>query len=242
MPWTKQGWCAALMVEATLRAVCIDELGAYVVGDGGVALYRTMNRGWRVESTGVTANLRACTTVRVSYNGHQERGLFAPGDDGTVLHRSEDGNWSQETSGTQEDLHAVHDMAPRLFAVGDGGTFLVRTENVWRSIESHTDADLRAMHRHVAVGRGGAIIDCHPWPYTLKPSSRLACVPRPSPTTQDPKAPSIICNSATSTTEGPGGRPLRRIEGERRRGRRLLLPQVWPPLHFSRCCRRHQMT
>jgi hypothetical protein len=122
-----------------------------------------------------------------------------------VLYRSQDGNWSQETSGTQEHLHAVHDMPPRLFAVGDGGTFLVRTEDVWRSIESHTDADLRAMFRHVAVGREGAIIDCHPWPYTIMPSSRLACVPRRSPTTQDLLAFRPFAYSNQRATRGDRG-------------------------------------
>jgi hypothetical protein len=181
-------------VDVTLRAVYLDwDHGAYIVGDGGVALRRTPRSAWLREDTGTHANLRALAVIE---NGPRDRAVFAVGDGGTIVRRDSDGRWTREPSGNTRDLYAVVPYWSRLFAAGDGGTLLERgRDGMWHPFPSRSDANLRALwvcNQHCgdsrnhgvtrqalyAVGDGGAIVNCE------LPDMREApvCVRRPSPT------------------------------------------------------------
>jgi hypothetical protein len=123
----------------------------------------------------------------------------AVGDDGVVLERRSDGSWNRMPTTTRERLnawcgrntvgahgtitgddgmepsHTSHDLAACYghFAVGSAGTILERLpDSGWRSVQSPTTADLRALWETLprcepgtpaplyAFGRGGAIVRC----------------------------------------------------------------------------------
>jgi hypothetical protein len=186
-------------VTSTLRAVELDYGHAYAAGDDGVVLHRGAHGGWRREAVPTTRRLRAlvsgahelggvtsdisCTETFTTQNRSWDRAqiteIFAVGDAGTVLRRDPSGVWAVEPTPTTADLHAVVRHQDRLYAVGDRGTLIERTHGAWRAIASHTSADLRWFDGRVAVGRGGAVIDCAPWDRERPlPGEQLACVPR----------------------------------------------------------------
>ncbi len=164
-------------LETPLYAVAIAGDRAYASGDGGVVLARTAAGGWAREATPTDKALRALAVADAE--------LYAVGDAGTVLHRTASG-WALEPTPSPADLYDVVAADGRVFAVGDRGTLLERTAGTWRAIETHTEADLRRFDGHVAIGKGGAIVDCAWWDREQRERARVpACVPRPSPTTAD---------------------------------------------------------
>jgi len=186
-------------VTSTLRAVELDRAHAYAAGDDGVVLHRGAHGGWRREAVPTTRRLRALvsgahdvfwvssrtpcietfTTENRSWDRAQITEIFAVGDAGTVVRRDPSGVWTVEPTPITADLHAVVRRHDRLYAVGDRGTLIERTHGAWRTIASHTDADLRWFDGRVAVGGGGAVIDCASWDRERAwPGEQLACVPR----------------------------------------------------------------
>lgn len=184
-------------VSSTLRAVELDHAHAYAAGDDGVVLHRAAHGGWRREAVPTTRRLRALvggardgfmvndqcvetfTRDNRSWNREQVTEIFAVGDAGTVVRRDPTGVWAVEPTPVTADLHAIVRRDDRLYAVGDRGTLIERTHGAWRVIASHTDADLRWFDGRVAVGRGGAVIDCARWDRERPGHDEpLACVPR----------------------------------------------------------------
>lgn len=166
-------------VTGALRAVAIFRDVVYAVGDGGVILRRTAHTGWVREPTPTTRTLRGLLGDALF---HSE--VIAVGDAGTVLRRSPDGTWIPEPVPTTADLYAIIADGDALYAVGDHGTLLERNAGVWRAIATHTTADLRSFDGSIAIGRGGAIVDCRAWDSSARPPD-LHCVPRRSPTRAD---------------------------------------------------------
>jgi hypothetical protein len=201
-------------VTSTLRAVELDHGHAYAAGDDGVVLHRAAHGGWRREDVPTTRRLRALvsgahgvveftprapcvemfTRDNRSWNRAQITEVFAVGDAGTVVRRDPSGVWTVEPTPITANLHAVVRRHDRLYAVGDRGTLIERKHGAWRAIASHTSADLRWFDGRVAVGVGGAVIDCAPWdrerPWA---GEQLACVPR---------APASDADLLTGVVEG----------------------------------------
>lgn len=191
-------------VSSTLRAVELDHAHAYAAGDDGVVLHRAAHGGWQREAVPTTRRLRALvggsrdgfmpnapcvetfTRDNRSWTRAQVTEIFAVGDAGTVVRRDPTGVWAVEPTPVTADLHAVVRHDDRLYAVGNRGTLIERTQRGWRVIASHTDADLRWFDGQVAVGRGGAVIDCARWDRERPGHGEpLACVPRAPASTAD---------------------------------------------------------
>lgn len=176
----------AAMIDAGDSA---DQSCAYVAGEGGVVLRRTPHGGWTREATPTRQRLRALLEPsRVPYVSDPEAAeIYAVGDAGTVLRRSDAGTWTVETVPTTVDLYDVVRSNHLLYAVGDRGTLLERRGGAWHLIETHSDADLRRFDDEIAVGRGGAILDCTQLYRSRSndPALPPACVRLPSPTDAD---------------------------------------------------------
>jgi hypothetical protein len=109
-----------------------------VVGSGGVAMERTVEGRWLVESTGTDQDLYGIVSfvkrteprggtqvVRRSQNGVWPIVDYSivVGSSGTILERSEDAVWKCVESGTTTDLRVAHACgADRVYALGDDGT------------------------------------------------------------------------------------------------------------------------
>ncbi|HET9987270.1 MAG TPA: hypothetical protein VFQ65_02100 [Kofleriaceae bacterium] len=175
-------------VDAELDAVVIDRDRVYAAGEGGIVLRRTAGTGWVHEPTPTTKRIRALVvaTDEVANGAAADAPIFAVGDGGAVVRRSPDGRWTVEATPTQVDLYDIVSDEGHTYIVGDRGTLLERRAGTWRAIPTNTDADLRRFDGQVAIGKGGAIVDCTRWDreqYTL--AHMVACVPRPSPTRED---------------------------------------------------------
>ena len=188
-------------VTSTLRAVAFHDRDAYAAGDAGVVLRRTARGGWVREPTPTTRTLRGLTGDTL---GNSD--LIAVGDAGTVLRRSPDGTWVPEPVPTTADLYAITGDGSVLYAVGDHGTLLQRDQGVWRAIATYTTADLRQFSAGIAIGRGGAIVDCRAWDPHRDPGA-LRCVPRRSPTRADLLA--ILDTGTAWRAYGTGGTCVR---------------------------------
>ena len=191
-------------VTVDLHAIEIVGQRAYAAGDGGLVLCRTAWGNWEREPTPTTRRLRALVAV-------ESAGLYAVGDAGTVLFRSADGRWTVEPVPTTADLYDIVEVDRVLYAVGDRGTLLARSDGAWRTIATNTEADLRRFDGHIAVGRGGAIVDCATSDRDqAELAHQLACVPSPSPTTADLLA--ISDDATTWRAFGADGASVRAIE------------------------------
>ncbi len=99
----------------------VNENRGWVVGDNGT-IFRSMDAGrtWQSAVSGTSANL-----LDVWFN---EAGVgFASGDDGIILRSLDTGrNWTLEQSGTKHRLERFGLAGRNLFAVGFGGTIIVR--------------------------------------------------------------------------------------------------------------------
>ncbi|HEX3762874.1 MAG TPA: hypothetical protein VHW23_29460 [Kofleriaceae bacterium] len=166
-------------VTSALRAVAMFRDAVYAAGDDGVMLRRTARTGWVREPTPTTRTLRGLLGDAL-FNSD----VIAVGDAGTVLRRSPDGTWIPEAVPTTADLYGITTDGYALYAVGDHGTLLQRDGGTWRAIPTHTTADLRSFDGTIAIGRGGAIVDCRAWDTGARPPD-LHCVPRRSPTRAD---------------------------------------------------------
>jgi hypothetical protein len=198
-------------VTADLHAAMIDGGGhadrycAYAAGDDGVVLRRTERGGWMREATPTRQRLRALLAPGDDVDEPEAAEIYAVGDAGTVLRRSKVGIWTTETVPTTVDLYDIVRAHRRLYAVGDRGTLLERRGGAWYLIVTHTEADLRQFDGRIAVGRGGAILDCTSMgrAWSGGPGPPLACVPRPSPTDADLLA--IERSAARWRAYGAGG-------------------------------------
>jgi len=173
-------------VDVDLHAVVMTADEVFVAGDRGLVLHRTPTGAWTPEPTPTDRALRALLVATTDTEADTEAVAYAVGDGGTVLRRSPAGAWSRESTPTATDLHDVTAVDRRLYAVGDRGTLLERRGGVWQQVASHVDDDLRFFDGRTALGLHGAVVDCLAWDRDQLDLARLlACVPRPSPTTED---------------------------------------------------------
>jgi hypothetical protein len=165
-------------VTSELRAVAFARGQVWVAGDDGVVLRRSRTNDWQRETIPTRARIRAIAAVGST--------VLAVGDGGLALARSADGAWSLEATQSTADLYAITAAGGHTFAVGDRGTMLERTDGAWYAIATDSVADLRDFKANVAVGLGGAIIDCAYWDRDDHHDPHLlVCVPRPSPIKAD---------------------------------------------------------
>ena len=166
-------------VTADLHAVTLAGDKAFAFGDGGTILSRTHEGPWTQAPSPTTERLRGAW-----------RDTYAVGDRGTWL-TGRDGRWSAQITGTTDDLHAVAQVGPRAFAVGDHGVLIERApDGRFTRIDTRTQARLRGIWMSgeglvdslgaptgeiYLVGDGGTIVDC-----ALRMSPPV-CVPRTSP-------------------------------------------------------------
>ncbi len=220
-------------VTEDLYAVAIEQGRAYAVGIGGVVVRRTQHQSWQRENAGTDRTLRSVAVARFEAENSSNTArdpdtlpVYAVGDGGTIVRRGTHGTWRPEASGTTRDLYAVFAADDRVLAAGDGGTLLERRAETWRVVRTHTTADLRAISGSVVVGRGGSIVECTKWPRTADVTALalLACVPRPSPVTNDLFA---LCKSGrTSRLVATGAEGIRVRDLGHDRGR--LTFELWP--------------
>jgi hypothetical protein len=172
-----------------LHDVVLDRDLAYAAGDAGTVVRRAADSGWQGEATGTSASLRALAVATweaaaYAHRRHDPRSvpIYAVGDGGTIVRRAADGTWAAQASPTDADLLDVAASAVELIAVGAGGAIVHGKDGVFTLIPGYTTATLRSIAIEawgiVIVGDGGVILDC-------RVRDRLACVPRPSPTTTD---------------------------------------------------------
>ena len=136
----------------------MDAAHVWIVGTGGVILYRTAE-GWGRAETPISDEVWGI-------GGSTPGDLVAVGQNGIILGSADGGlTWQREESPTGRTLFAVtSDGAGRMVAVGSGGTIVVREAGEWRLAASPTTAtlfDLRAggAGEFVAVGDGGTVIE-----------------------------------------------------------------------------------
>jgi photosystem II stability/assembly factor-like uncharacterized protein len=137
------------------------------VGAQGAIVANTAGdvRTFSPQQSGTQQGLNAVWADRSSVNN---LGIFVVGDQGTILHSTGDGTWTPETSNTTSALYAVYGLlgVGVVYAVGEGGTILVRSNGAWSPESSPTTSTLRGVSgftnfsgiHYYAVGDNGTIL------------------------------------------------------------------------------------
>jgi hypothetical protein len=115
---------------------------------------------WRIESSGITANLHGVWA--------QSGDIYAVGENGVILHSTGDGRWAAQTSGTAVELDAVWGSGPGdIYVVGAAGTILHSSgDGAWATQSGASTDNLHAVWGSgagdvYAVGTAGTILHFH---------------------------------------------------------------------------------
>ncbi len=132
--WVKNA--APLPSAAFSGAACTNDLVAIAVGRDGVVAVRNTLGNWLNVTSGTSAPLMAVSARRANAEA------WAVGLNGNIVHCTDlnnvNGNitCAPEMSGTTVNLYSVwaDPIAPRVFAVGEGGLVLERTLRGWQQV------------------------------------------------------------------------------------------------------------
>lgn len=141
--------------EEILRGVAHAGNRWVAVGSGGVVLYSSDGRHWKLGGDPTTADLRGVV--------HTPAGWFAVGDQSTVIFSRDGIQWRVVASTMPCSLLGLAAGRSGLVAVGGNGRVLLSPNGrAWRPVRRPTTEDLYSVARgrgsFVAVGAGGVVL------------------------------------------------------------------------------------